>query len=201
MQGPLPSKFLHQCRTLEREQISCCNEVSRCASLEVSAAHLREKKTSERCHSPQGMEALQSAGNAESRLPSMPDESLASAQSLHESQVESCAKNETTTRESASLLRSKYARASLRMTTFFIMQAILGTAAMAVLSLHHLKVPHLQWRQEVRYERTPRRWLGLRGGRVIQVVQPAPWYSPEGVHEWQSFQIPLCCYNAIRLCC
>ena len=51
---------------------------------------------------------------------------------------------------------------------------------MAALGL--LAVPGLRlWpEQEVRYTRTPRRWLGLRGGRLVQVVQPEPWHSPPG---------------------
>ena len=47
-----------------------------------------------------------------------------------------------------------------------------------------LAVPGLQqlWpKQEVQYTRTPRRWLGLRGGRLVQVVQPQPWHSPPGM--------------------
>ena len=52
-----------------------------------------------------------------------------------------------------------------------------------VVALGLLAVPGLQlWpKQEVQYTRTPRSWLGLRGGRLVQVVQPEPWHSPPGV--------------------
>lgn len=51
---------------------------------------------------------------------------------------------------------------------------------MALLTVPQLRLLKMQWTREVRYERTPRRWFGLRGGKLIEVVEPAAWYSPEG---------------------
>jgi hypothetical protein len=45
----------------------------------------------------------------------------------------------------------------------------------------NLRLPKLRWKDEVQYVQGPRRLLGLKGGKVMQILHPAPWYSPEGV--------------------
>ncbi|BDA46768.1 hypothetical protein COCOBI_09-2210 [Coccomyxa sp. Obi] len=65
-------------------------------------------------------------------------------------------------------------------------QAVLASAAISLAPLKNLRVPQLQWKQRTEYVRGPRRWLGLRGGRMIEVVHPAPWYTPEGA--WRGAQ-------------
>ena len=56
-------------------------------------------------------------------------------------------------------------------------QEVVMVAALGVLAVPGLRL----WpEREVRYARTPRRWLGLRGGRLVQVAQPEPWHSPPG---------------------
>ncbi|CAL8471387.1 g10929 [Coccomyxa elongata] len=65
-------------------------------------------------------------------------------------------------------------------------QAVLVSAAISLAPLKELRAPQLQWKQRKEYVRGPRRWLGFRGGRMIEVVHPAPWYTPEGA--WKGAQ-------------
>jgi hypothetical protein len=74
---------------------------------------------------------------------------------------------------------------------------------MAAAMLGMLALPGLQrmWvpKQEVRYVRTPRRWLGLRGGRLVAVAQPQQqqWQAlPQG----EAILRPCACFKRLRSC-